>query len=81
MHLPIGRDGSLIVKTTDRYGRTIAEVISEMSCCARGTAISMAMGRPANPCADSRLLPYRVAPLLVATEAIGGKSLAIDLVD
>jgi endonuclease YncB( thermonuclease family) len=29
--LPIGREVSLIVKTTDRYGRTVAEVISEIN--------------------------------------------------
>ena len=43
--------------------------------------MAMAMGRPANLCADSSFLEYRVAPFLVATEAIGSKSLAIDLVD
>ncbi|MGB5241591.1 MAG: thermonuclease family protein, partial [Prochlorococcaceae cyanobacterium] len=29
--LPIGREVSLEVKTTDRYGRTVAEVISEIN--------------------------------------------------
>ena len=30
-HLPIGRTVSLDVKTTDRYGRTVAEVISDIN--------------------------------------------------
>ncbi|MBM5809184.1 MAG: nuclease [Cyanobacteria bacterium M_surface_9_m1_291] len=30
-HLPIGRQVTLAVKTTDRYGRTVAEVISDIN--------------------------------------------------
>jgi endonuclease YncB( thermonuclease family) len=112
--LPIAREVTLEVKTTDRYGRSVAEVISEInlslamvedgqafacrndlggcdakeyldaefrasrrrigvwlvpggvtrpwnfrlpgpsSCCARGTPISMAMGRPVSRCAECR---------------------------
>ena len=43
--------------------------------------MAMAMGRPANLCADSSFLEYRVAPFLVATEAIGSKSLIMDAKD
>ena len=53
------------------------------SCYAKGTAISMETGteKPANPCADSRLLSYRVAAFFVFAEASGHKGLPTDVVD
>jgi endonuclease YncB( thermonuclease family) len=54
--LPIGREVSLDVKTTDRYGRTVAAATAAARsaprprpCCVRGTptSIAMAMVRPA----------------------------------
>ena len=54
-----------------------------MSYYARGTATSTEKGteKPAKHSAESRLLPYRVAALLVATQASGCKGLHVDVVD
>ena len=48
-----------------------------------GTAIEMAMAmeKPANPCVDRHLLPYRVAALLVATETSRSNGSSADVVD
>jgi hypothetical protein len=41
----------------------------------------MAMEKPVNHSADSRLFPYRVVPLLVATEDSGSKKLPAEVAD
>jgi hypothetical protein len=43
---------------------------------AKGTAISMETGteKLSNPCADSRLLPYRVGTLLVLQKLVEAKA-------